>query len=202
MSMIHTKFAASLMSLQMPSGTKVMLTENSIIHDARNRMVLRALEDGYDTILWLDSDMTFDPDLLVRLQKDAETRDFVTALTFSRTLPTSPVLCEDIIWEPQGEYVKHEAVRMTAYPRDQIFEIGGCGSAACIVRTEIYEQMVDRFHCAPYEPLQHLGEDYSFCWRLKQMGVKMYCDSSIKTGHIGQIPITEYIYESQGPRNG
>jgi hypothetical protein len=35
------------------------------------------------------------------------------------------------------------------------------------------------------------GEDISFCLRVKELGKKMYCDSSVKMGHVGQFVYDE-----------
>ena len=42
-----------------------------------------------------------------------------------------------------------------------------------------------------------LGEDYSFCWRVAQIGKKMWCDSRVKLGHVGQHIYTEEDYLKQ-----
>lgn len=197
MSMMHTRFVKCLISMRLPENTKVMMTENSLVYDARNTMVVKALEGGYSHIFWLDSDMTFQPDILYRLAEDAEQYDYVTALCFARRLPTKPILCKSITWEQTDNGVIHEAIDMPDYPKDQLFEIAGSGSAACLVRTSLYEAVAERWKQAAYQPLQQLGEDYSFCWKLGQMGVKMACDSRIKVGHIGEIEVTEELYEGQ-----
>ena len=71
MATIHTQFFRSVLSLQMPSGenyTEFTMTENSLIYDARNIMAHKAVEGGFDRVLWLDSDMVFDRDLFQRLR--------------------------------------------------------------------------------------------------------------------------------------
>ena len=42
------------------------------------------------------------------------------------------------------------------------------------------------------------GEDLSFCGRVQQVGGEMWCDSSIKMGHVGLGTITESVFLSQG----
>ena len=37
------------------------------VDEARNMLAQRAIEGGYDRVLWIDSDMTFEPDLMERL---------------------------------------------------------------------------------------------------------------------------------------
>ena len=197
MAMIHTRFVKNLISMRLPPETKVMMTESSLIYDARNTMALTALEGGYDYVMWLDSDMTFGPDILYQLLEDAKQYDYVTGLIFSRRLPTNPLILSKCNWQMTDDGAIHETELMKDYPKDSLFEIAGSGSAACIVKTELYDKVTERFRQAPYQPLQQFGEDYSFCWKLSQIGVKMACDSRIKVGHIGQIEVNEEIYLNQ-----
>ena len=41
------------------------------------------------------------------------------------------------------------------------------------------------------------GEDLSFCGRASEVGAELWCDSTIKMGHVGLGTITEDIYLSQ-----
>lgn len=192
--MVKTDFMTCLLALK---GVKSIWVEvGSLVHMARNSLVLKAIDGGFDYICFIDSDMVFGPDLLQRLEADAEKGyDFVTALNFRRALPTSPVIGKKLTWQknPDGT-VTHEIEEYEDYPQNQLFEIQACGMAACIIKVEVLERIVNEMNCAPFEQLQQIGEDYSCCWRLQQLGVKMYCDSSIKTGHITNYTITEQTY--------
>ena len=39
-----------------------------------------------------------------------------------------------------------------------------------------------------------MSEDLSFCYRARNIGTKIYCDSRIKFGHIGNYEYTEEDY--------
>ena len=53
--------------------------------------------------------------------------------------------------------------------------------------------MCDKYG-SPFYPLMGMGEDTTFCFRAKQDGEKIYCDSRIKAGHVGQYEYTEKDY--------
>ena len=36
-----------------------------------------------------------------------------------------------------------------------------------------------------------MGEDLTFCLKLKEAGVKMYCDTTLQFGHLGHTEIFE-----------
>ena len=66
------KFWTSLVNLRKTADTHYGVKANSMIYDSRNNFAAHAIMSGYDRVLWLDSDMTFDPDLLERLNADMD----------------------------------------------------------------------------------------------------------------------------------
>ena len=58
------------------------------------------------------------------------------------------------------------------------------GFGAVLTKVDLLRAVVDAFG-APFQPLPYFGEDLSFCWRVGQIGRKMYCDGAVKVGHIG-----------------
>jgi hypothetical protein len=47
---------------------------------------------------------------------------------------------------------------------------------------------------SPFYPLMGMGEDTTFCFRATQDGEKIWCDSRIKAGHIGNYVFEEKDY--------
>lgn len=66
MDMVHTLFFRSFAGLRLPHGSEVVISTSSLIYDARNQLARKAVEGGYDRVLWLDSDMVFNPDMVER----------------------------------------------------------------------------------------------------------------------------------------
>lgn len=196
MSMVHTEFMASLMNLRKAPDTSYVPHINSLVYDSRNVLTATALNNGYDRVLWLDSDMKFEPDLMERLSADMDTGlDFVSGLYFTRRLPSYPVIYSSVSYET-GDAVRASAVPYKDYPRDSLFEIEGSGFGGVMTSCAMLKRVWEKYG-APFDPLPHMGEDLSFCWRLKQMGGKMYCDSRVKLGHVGTMVYDEAVYLSQ-----
>ena len=59
MDMVHTFFMTSLLALRKAAGTEVAVASCSLVYEARHTLALKALNDGFDRVLWLDSDMNF-----------------------------------------------------------------------------------------------------------------------------------------------
>ena len=59
MDTIPVGFMQSILYLNKPEGTSVCFRPNSLIYDSRNILSLTAIQEGYDRVLWVDSDMMF-----------------------------------------------------------------------------------------------------------------------------------------------
>ena len=195
MQTIPTRFFMNTIPLRRVGDAKIGTTQCTIINDARNEFVSRAIVGEYDRVLWIDSDMVFEPDLMERLSADMdEGMEYVCGLYFKRVFPTAPVIYKELRQSAMPGIL--EAVTYKDYPKDSIFEIEGSGFGAVMTTTRILKAAWDKYG-PPFYQVANLGEDLSFCWRLKEMGVKMYCDSSVKCGHIGQFVFDERIYQKQ-----
>ena len=192
--MIHARFAESLMNLDKPAGTGFAMITNTLIYTARNLIAYEAVKAGFDQVLWLDSDMIIPSDALIRLSDDMnDGRELVSALYFTRKDPFVPCIHSDITWEVKSDgWVNTSGDIYKEYPRDQVFEIAGCGFGCVMTSTGLLKRMIDKYG-APFFPLMGMGEDTAFCFRVKQDNIKMFCDARVKAGHIGSK-----VYDENG----
>lgn len=192
MDMVAAPFAQSLATLQKEGECIVSFIIGSLIYDSRNNLAKQAVSLDCDYVLWLDSDMTFPADTLVKLLKHAESgKDIVSGIYFRRVAPFTPVIFEKI--EKLDEHVTWK--NYDNYPKDSVFEIGGCGFGCVLVKKDIFLEMV--LNGMPFfNPMAGLGEDIAFCLRAQQLGHKIWCDSTIKCGHIGHLTVTEDVYQA------
>ena len=184
----------ALVSRYSPDEVEVKYLKASLVYDARNQLTKYVLDKGcYDFVLWLDSDMTFTPDLLDRLMEDIEGRQAVTGLCFGRRPPFKPCIYKKLDVEqtatPSGPMLMPTCENWFDYPRDQIFEVQACGFACVLMRTEVLEKML--VYGVPFFPVGGLGEDLTFCWRARKQGITFHCDSRLKIGHIMRISVDE-----------
>lgn len=194
MGSVRSEYLESLLRLD-KSAHNVQFSSigNTMVYEARNQLVLHALEKKSDYILFIDSDMVFEPDMLNKLVSDAEYKgaSLVTGITFTRSFPVQPTFLKSLYWKSS---TKHHVAVYHDYPKDDLFKIGGCGMAACLVCVDMIAETAEVFDESPFTPLPGLSEDYSFCWRLGEMGGQMYCDSSVKVGHVGTMIYDERLY--------
>ena len=202
MDTVQTLFFASYLKLKKPEDqeTVTAVTTSSLIYEARNTLARLAVNGGYDRVLWLDSDMTFQPDLLTRFHADLdEGKEMVCGIFFTRKRPVRPVIydrLEDI--GPDGELVNVSHV-LEDYPREETFPVAGCGFGAVMMTTDLIKRVGDRFG-PPFTPYQTHGEDFSFCIRARMLGAGIWCDSRIKVGHAGVSIVDESTWDAMRGR--
>lgn len=197
MQYVPTKFLRSLECMRRLPETYTSVSENSLIHDARNDFASIAIQNDFDRVLWIDSDMVFDADLLLRLSADMDDgADMVSALFFKRVPPTAPVIYSELreITDEHGDYI--EIIPYLNYPYSSKFCVEACGFGAVMTSVSLLKRVWDKFG-PPFSYYKNLGEDLSFCWRVKQLGIPIWCDSSIRVGHVGQLVFNEGIYINQ-----
>lgn len=198
MDMLHTDFARSLVDVTRtaPPDTSVCFKKSSLIYDSRNLLSLTAIEGGYDRIMWFDSDMTFHPDTLRTLMQDMDEGgyDLVSGLYVKRTTPVRPVLYKRIEQpDTSAPDIKKCFDDYLDYPANTIFPIAGCGFGCVLVTVDLIRRVWDKYGPA-FSPYFWCGEDISFCYRAKQIGANMVCDSRVSCGHIGNVVFTQDIF--------
>lgn len=155
------------------------IISGTLVYVARDRLAKRAINKGYTHTLWLDSDMVFTDDLLDDIRFSG--KDFVTGIYHTRRPPHVSCIFKDIDLDNIDRYDDCD------YPKDT-FEIAGCGFGCVWLSTQVLADVYDRFGEA-FTPMQGLGEDIAFCKRAKACGHHIYCEPSVRLGHIGHITI-------------
>ena len=175
--MVHTLFFASMLSLRKPEGTEVAIASCSLVYESRHTLAMKAVNEGFDRVLWLDSDMVFQPDIVDTLEFCE--KPFVCGAFQSRRPPYSSCVFKDIRLKSL-ERVKEYGLRP--------FKVDGCGFACVLMKTEVLEA-VSRKHGKCFTPMEDYGEDLAFCVRAKEQGYEIWCDPTARVGHIAHIPI-------------
>lgn len=189
MDMCPVAFAYSLATMKRVGASRISVISGAAVHEARNELAKEAIDSGADRVLWLDSDMAFDDDLMVRLAADIDDGwDMVCGIYTKRRLPVEPVIYKRI--DAQSGKVEP----YLDYPKDSVFEIAGCGFGAVMTTTALLRLVGEMCEGGPFTPFLHLSEDLSFCWRAVVAGAPMACDSRVKVGHVGQMVYGEAMY--------
>ena len=198
MDMVSARFAQSLATLSKKNvgDCIVSFIIGSLIYDSRNRLAEYAVRIEADYILWLDSDMTFPPDVLERMMKVLDEHseiDILTGLYCRRSAPFTPVAFDVLELDDDG-VLKFE--NMDEIP-EGLKEVAGCGFGAVLMRTDCLLDIAAKEGGGVwFSPMANVGEDCAFCMRARKEGYKIYLDPSIEFGHMGYAAVTRSFYEA------
>lgn len=193
MDTIPALFAQSLALLQRDCDVQIGWEVGSLVYHARNNLARQALKTDADYVLWLDSDMVFAPDTLQRMLKVCKDNDidFLTAVCFRRKPPYTPCLFDRLEKVEKGA----SYTALMSVP-DGLFQVGGCGFAGVLMSSDVLLSVQAKFNGRMFDPMDGFGEDVSFCWRARQCGYEIWCDSSIEFGHVGNCIVTRGYFEA------
>jgi len=162
--------------LQVPSNTmRRAFHTNSAAHN-RNLIIDDALAHDCTHILFIDDDMAFAPNSLMKLL--AHDKHVVSGLYFNKAYPHPPVIFN---LDDNFRLQRH----LLQDGETGLIEVSACGFGFMLVNTNIFD-----FIKTPYVRHGELqedkrNEDMSFCLRLGEEGISIFCDLSVVVGHIG-----------------
>lgn len=185
---VHAGTNHSLIALDFSKAAHVHLLDRrgAPVDQARNDLVGRVLMDpklkDVTHLLWVDDDMIFPQDAFARLL--AHDLPVVGGLCHARHPPIySPIL---LYKDPaNGTY----SYRFD-FPQGLV-EVDGTGGAFLLVKREVFEAIEEKFPTAGEGPFTNSGqgEDVSFCERAKACGYKIFVDTTLDIGHVGEVVV-------------
>lgn len=154
------------------------VTGNSLIGQARDLIVDRALEFGADYVLFFDDDMIFARDAFLRLWRRQV--PVCAALAFTAREPITPVLYRfKREWDPARHRVDIDIEPIFDYERDSLVQVDAVGTGVVLISTEVFRKVPKPW----FNGARGAGEDIHFCVQCSQFQIPIYCDTSVKTIH-------------------
>lgn len=195
MDQVPALFAQSLALLKRETDCLVGFQIGSLVYDARNKLATAAIKAAADYVMWIDSDMTFEPNTLIRMLKEVQEKkiDFLAGLYFRRKPPYSTVMYDKLDKLPDGSGCTYTLLESIP---EGTFEVGGVGLAGVLMSTDVLMSVSAKFGGRMFDPVHGMGEDLAFCWRARQCGYKIFVDSTIEFGHVGSAVITRGYFEA------
>lgn len=156
---------------------------------ARNTIAQQAIDagDGLDGVIWFDSDILAAPDTISRLVDDALRipADFVSGVYHQRDPYHNPVFYhydpEKVVFQPA-----------TDYALNAIFPAGGCGFGCVWTSVALLRAIASLPDFTPKggwfpdkRDIGGFGEDLAFCDLARRAGFRLWVDSGVQVGHVG-----------------
>jgi hypothetical protein len=148
---------------------------------ARNEIAKAAINGGYDRLLMVDSDVIVPPDTLDILAPEPLS---VCLGVYTRKHTKTGVV--ELVGASEDDYTNpYKAEELKQLP--DRFEVRGGGMGCAMFDVDVFGQLpFPWFAFAMYPNGDTLSEDFYFCERMRQAGLKVYADKRCKCGHIGK----------------
>lgn len=165
----------------------------SVVSRARNLLVDDFLRSECDTLMFIDADMTFDPNDILRLLafSGSPAKNIVGGTGVARK--KEKVFHLNLETDAEGNLLM-DAMGLARATR--------MGTGFMMVQRQVFEVLIDRhpewrFHDVASgrtiyslfdfksTPEGYIGEDYNFCDRARAEGFQVWVDPTIKLGHMG-----------------
>ncbi|HEX3642796.1 MAG TPA: glycosyltransferase, partial [Ktedonobacteraceae bacterium] len=182
---------------------------------ARNAAVKQFLEESNaEWLLWIDTDMGFEADIIDRLLEiaDRNERPVVGGLCFAYLNTTNDgyggydmkIAPTVFHWGklPSGQTGFISALR---YPINDLVKVSGTGSACILIHRSVFTRINDEYGPTWYDKIEEpnsgqkimISEDLSFCMRCGALNIPVYVHTGVRTTHHKPIWVSEHHYWSQ-----
>lgn len=153
------------------------------------------LNTDNDVLVFIDDDMTYNPKDIERICQIAHTTKSIVGVPYVVKNEKTPHL--------QAKLFKDQRIDFTGEAKG-IVQVHYVGTGIMAIAREVLEEMSKTLPiCEPqkmwtfFMPMtkeiegawRYLGEDWAFCERARELGVKIYLDPRVRVGHSGR-----YLY--------
>ena len=154
----------------------------TLIFDQRNALVDSVINERCDYLMFIDADMRFPKDALVRLLK--HNKDIVGVNATTRSEPVKPT-AKNINYEEDGSV---SWLPVYSNVKKGIEKVDAIGCGVILIKNSAFKKLEKPYFY--FEQLPNgklLGEDIYFCIKAKDAGIDTYVDHdlSMEIGHIG-----------------
>lgn len=209
--MMHVATAMSMWMLQLPENTQVFVPEIEVggfadnIAQVRNNLVEQALAAECTDIALMDTDQTYTANTIMKLL--SHRKKVISAPVHRRYPPFEAILNRGTI----GSY--YHVPDEECYS-GKLIEIDSTGTGCILVAAEVFKLLEPPWFTMNKEDLplsrevlkelgkKPVGEDTGFCYRVRTLGYPIFCDTSIRIGHLGYMEFDREFYEINKKRSG
>lgn len=155
---------------------EIKYTRSKVSFHAHARNSLAKVAEG-EFLLQLDTDIEFEPDILVRMvdRMMRHNIDVLTGVYVTKHPPHHPVL-----YHHDGKKFRN----IGDWSSD-IVQVDGAGGGVLCVRNRVFKRIENELGDGPFSIIPPYGEDLSFFERLRELDIKSFCDTRIQVGHLG-----------------
>lgn len=173
------------------TGVPFMHLDYGFTDRMRNEAARHLLESDYSHIVMLDSDHEHQPDIVKRLmywiEQDPE-RQVVGGLNFKRLEPFTPCAWIDVDGRRAGLHDWGPG----------LIEVDAIGTGCIAISRDVFEAVAwPWFINEPDYEAKRLGShDVYFSRKVRECGIRIWCDTAIQSPHIAEHTVGERSFRS------
>jgi glycosyltransferase involved in cell wall biosynthesis len=181
--MVHAHFAYSLAQLvkttsEVGIDTYLYFDSSTILLNQREKLIDEAIKMEADYVLWLDSDMMFPSNVVLKLL--AHNKDIVACNYMKRSLPMKTVAYTDLNdWD---SWVPME-------PQEELVKVKGIGMGCILMKTEVFRKLEKPYFEFRFkeDTKDWFGEDFILQDKIQKVGYEIFVDTmlSMEIKHVG-----------------
>ena len=176
---IETECVTSLFEMEKTGEIELVIPKSYSVDVGRNIIAKYAQENGFDYIMWVDSDMILPKNTLVRLL--SHDKDIVAGAYSYKVLGNKEVVAKRFQDEEREEYDNLTIKEIKE--SSGLIEVDGFGFGCVLTKVSVFNKI-------PYPWFiytQEMGEDIFFCRKAQNEEYKLWLDTDVICGHIGTI---------------
>lgn len=181
----------------------------SAIDQARCVMAQIAINDGYEHLFWIDSDISFFPyDVYKVVDKNVDNKyPFITGAYSVKGWPKLTTTFKET-----SDFIKFGETH------GSLVGVKWAATGFMYTHKSVYEKIVLQYNLKQvyiwgvqylvypwFFPMimgdQYVGEDFAFCERANNSGIEIYCDTTIRLSHIGKYGYSFGFLTRHAPEN-
>lgn len=172
--MLHTEFALCLANMMVRTyrerpevEASLYVYKSSMVPLSRNKIAEYAIESGAKYLMFIDSDMEFPADGLLRLLNEAEAgyRDVIGANYIKRGLPFN-----SLTLDLEGKEISKAK---------WVVEVSRLPTGFMLIDTAILLKLSKPWFTYPINGETLVSEDYAFCDVVRKAGFKLWMDAEL-----------------------
>lgn len=181
--MVHTHFAYSLTQLvkttsEVGIDTYLYFDSSTILLNQREKLIDEAIKMEADYVLWLDSDMMFPSNVVLKLL--AHNKDIIACNYMKRSLPMKTVAYTDLNdWD---SWVPME-------PQEELVKVKGIGMGCILMKTDVFKKLEKPYFEFRFkeDTKDWFGEDFILQDKIQKVGYEIFVDTmlSMEIKHVG-----------------
>lgn len=185
---VHSDFAFDLVNAvafhvanHPNDAVNVNISKGTLLVSQRSELVMSAMENNADVVLFIDSDMRFPQDTIKQLLD----RDLlvVAANCPRRRMPVGPTAAN---YDPETQ---RKVPVYTGEHDTGVEQVDAVGTGVMMVDTNVFRAIEMPWFATPWDVAAkgYMGEDIYFCKLLRDNQIPLYIDHDLskKIGHIG-----------------